>query len=271
MKKISSPDNPRFKALRALAEDPRETRRQGRALLDGVHLVATCLQRDVPLQLLVVSESASSNAEICALLAASPSTEMIQMPDALFRAIAGVATPVGIAALIAIPADASDEIEGDAVLLDTVQDAGNVGAILRTAAAAGVRQIVLGKGCAGAWTPRVLRAGQGAHFSLRIREGIELETWLGERPTLAKSCVATVATVGGGDSASLFALDLRASPLVWLFGNEGAGVSPELVALAGCRTTIPMHAATESLNVAAAAAVCLFETVRQRRHTIADS
>ena len=276
MKQISSRDNPRFKALRALADDPRETRRQGSVLLDGVHLVGVCVEHGIPLQLLVISETASDNAEIGALLAASPSTEVIQLPDAMFRATSSVATPVGIAGLITLPADASEDIDGDAVILDAVQDAGNVGAILRSAAAAGVRHIVLGKGCAGAWTPRVLRAGQGAHFSLRIREGIELDTWLAERPALAASSLATVAAMSSG-AVSLFDLDLRAgSPVAWLFGNEGAGLSPSLVALAGRQTTIPLQAATESLNVAAAAAVCLFEAVRQRyvarrRLTSADS
>jgi TrmH family RNA methyltransferase len=146
-----------------------------------------------------------------------------------------------------------------------VQDAGNVGAILRTAAAAGVPHVVLGKGCAGAWLPRVLRAGQGAHFSLRIREGIDLPAWLAERPAVAAHSIATVAR----DGTEIYRTDLR-GPAAWLLGNEGAGLSPHLIQMAGRRITIPLATDTESLNVAAAAAVCLFEAVRQRRPAGAD-
>lgn len=265
MKQISSRDNPQFKALRALSEDSREVRRQGRTLLDGIHLVSVCLQRKLALQQVIVSESSLSDPEICRLLDAAGTVSVLQLTDVLFQNISGVASPVGIAAVIAVPEDDDQEIGGDAVLLDAVQDAGNVGAILRTAAAAGVPHVVLGKGCAGAWLPRVLRAGQGAHFSLRIREGVDLPAWLAERPDVAAHSIATVAR----DGAEIYRTDLR-GPAAWLLGNEGAGLSPQLIRMAGRRVTIPLAADTESLNVAAAAAVCLFEAVRQRRPARAD-
>lgn len=265
MKQIGSRDNPSFKSLRALSEEPREVRRQGRTLLDGIHLVGVCIERGIPLRQLIVSASAVGHPEIAGLLRRALATEVLELSDALFRGISGVATPVGIAAVIDLPADATEEIAGDAVLLDAVQDAGNVGAILRTAAAAGVRHAVLGNGCAGAWTPRVLRGGQGAHFGLRIREGIDLASWLQQRPWVAAASIAMVARDGG----ELYATDLRA-PAVWLLGNEGAGLSAPVLAAAGRRVTIPMAAATESLNVAAAAAVGMFEAVRQRRPGSAD-
>ena len=191
------------------------------------------------------------------MLASEGEIDCLLFSDALFREISGVATPTGIAAVIAIPPTPSDEITGDAVLLDAVQDAGNVGAILRTAAAAGVHDVILGPGCAGVWTPRVLRAGQGAHFGLRIREQADLLATLDQCRGLL---IATVAREG----VSLYALDLR-QPVVWLFGNEGAGLSAELIVAAQQRATIPLAVATESLNVAAATAVCLFEAVRQRQ------
>jgi TrmH family RNA methyltransferase len=260
VKQISSRDNPQFKSLRALSEDSREVRRQGRTLLDGIHLVSVCLERSIPLQQLIVSESSSSHPAIQNLLADAAAPDVIQLTDALFQGISGVASPVGIAAVMTVPAENADEISGDVVVLDAVQDAGNVGAILRTAAAAGVRHAVLGKGCAGAWLPRVLRAGQGAHFSLRICEGVDLPAWLAELPGAEARSVATVARAG----VEIYSTDLR-SPAIWLLGNEGAGLSPQLVQMAGRRVTIPLAAETESLNVAAAAAVCLFEAVRQRR------
>lgn len=257
MKQIRSRDNAAFKALRALVEDHREPRRRGETLVDGVHLVATCLARDMPIHQLVVSESGRVHPEVTPLIAGPHGERAIELSDALFREATGVAQPVGIAAVIPIPATATAPLTGDAVLFDAVQDAGNVGTILRTAAAAGVRHAILGKGCAGAWTPRVLRAGQGAHFALDIREQADLDAVLAGFPGIS---VATVAR----DGTSLYELDLR-GPVAWLLGNEGAGLSPALAAAASRRATIPLAGATESLNVGAAAAVCLFEACRQRR------
>lgn len=251
---ITSRDNPIFKSLRTIADDPR---RQGFALADGIHLVSTCLTRGVAVSKLLVSESGSKNSEIAALLPAAAGIDCLVLRDSLFREISGVSTPTGIAAVIAIPRASDATPQGDAVLLDAVQDAGNVGAILRTAAAAGVHQVLLGTGCAGAWTARVLRAGQGAHFSLTIREQVNLAAVLAAR---SATSVATVASGG----RSLYELDLS-GPLLWLVGNEGAGLSAELIAAADLRTTIPLAGGTESLNVAAATAVCLFEAARQRR------
>lgn len=257
LRPITSRANPGFKALNALASDPQAPRREGRALADGIHLVASCFAQGITVQQLLVSESGQNNPQIAALLASAGGIECLLFSDALFREITRVATPTGIAAVIAIPPSPQGSITGDVVLLDAVQDAGNVGAILRTAAAAGVRDAVLGPGCAGAWTPRVLRAGQGAHFSLRIHEQADLLAMLDQCHGLS---IATVAREG----VSLYALDLR-RPVAWLFGNEGAGLSTELIVAAKQRITIPLAASTESLNVAAAVAVCLFEAVRQRQ------
>ena len=250
---ISSRHNSVFKELRALADDPR---RQGRALLDGIHLVTSCFARGVGVRQLLVSESGRQNEEICALLQRAAGVDCVLLRDSLFREISGLGTPTGIAAVIDIPPVPADGIAGDAVLLDAVQDTGNVGAILRTAAAAGVRDVLLGPGCAGAWSSRVLRAGQGAHFSLAIREQVDPAAALA-------ACMATsIATVAHG-GVSLYDLDLT-GPVLWLVGNEGAGLAAELVAAAKLRVTIPLAVGTESLNVAAATAVCLFEARRQR-------
>jgi TrmH family RNA methyltransferase len=257
---ITSRDNPVFKSLRAIAGDPR---RHGAALADGIHLVATCLARGVAVGKLLVSESGRQHPEIAALLRQAAGIECLVFRDSLFREIAGVSTPTGIAAVIAIPAEVAGALQGDAVLLDAVQDAGNVGTILRTAAAAGVREVLLGPGCAGAWSQRVLRAGQGAHFSLAIREQVDLAA------VLADCTVPSIATVAR-DGRSLYDLDLT-GPVVWLVGNEGAGLAPELAAAARQRATIPLAGGSESLNVAAATAVCLFEASRQRQSRKAPS
>ena len=260
MKFIASRDNPTFKALRALAEDAREQRRQGRTLLDGPHLVGAYLERVGRPELLLVSEAGEVVPEVRSLLqsqCAEDGIETLRLKDSLFREISGVASPVGLLAVIAIPEAPTGLFEGSCVLLDGVQDAGNVGSILRSAAAAGIADIALGPGCAGAWTPRVLRAGQGAHFSLRIREQADLAAilvgWRG----------LSIATVARGGTP-IYALELSGN-VAWLFGNEGAGISPAFVDAATARVEIPMAVGAESLNVAAAAAICLFEEVRQRR------
>lgn len=264
MKTITSRDNPTLKSLRQLLTDARRQRASGQAVLEGPHLIAAALDHGVLPNLVVVSESALADVEVVTLLKRAGTVETLRLPDALLRSLSELASPVGILARIAVPAVPASavspaptfEVTGDCLLLDAVQDAGNVGTLLRTAAAAGVRDVLLGPGCAGAWTPRVLRAGQGAHFALRIHEQADLAGFLQRYPGLSAATVTR-----GGES--LYALDLR-QPVAWLFGNEGQGLVPRLIALAKRRVTIPLAAGSESLNVAAAAAVCLFEMRRQR-------
>jgi TrmH family RNA methyltransferase len=256
VKTIRSRDNPDFKVLRQLAGDPRTQRRQGRTLLDGPHLVAAYLDKVGLPERTIVSEAGLAVAEVRQLLSRLAACDVVQLKDSLFREVSGTATPVGILAVIAIPAAPLPPPDGSCVLLDAVQDAGNVGSILRSAAAAGIADVILGPGCAGAWTPRVLRAAQGAHFDLRLREQADL------RALLAAHGGTSVAAVAR-DGESLYHLDLS-GPVAWLFGNEGAGLAPDLAVMASSRAMIPMAKGSESLNVAAAAAVCLFEGVRQR-------
>jgi len=265
LKLIASRDNPSFKDLRDLARDARRQKREALTLLDGPHLLAAALDHDVLPDLLAVAESAAALPEVTALLARLPRVPVLCLRDALFREISELAAPVGLLARIAVPSapqkgfplvSPSASTPDDCLLLDAVQDAGNVGTLLRTAAAAGVRQVLLGPGCAGAWTPRVLRAAQGAHFALAIREQVDLAAFLRDYPG---QTIAAVAHAG----QSLYALDF-VRPTAWLFGNEGGGIAPELVAAATLHATIPLAPGSESLNVAAAAAVCLFEMRRQR-------
>lgn len=257
MKRITSADNPTVKLLHDLATSARERRKLGRTLLDGVHLVENWLTAVGEPRLLVVSESGCERAEIAALLRrVGGGANSVVLSDTLFARVSPVETPVGIMALIDIPpAPAAGIGAGSCIVLDAIQDAGNLGTLLRTAAAAGVRDVLLGEGCAQAWSPRVLRAGMGAHLGLAIHEHAALAPMLAD---FAGDVVATSLDA----RESLYDLDLR-RPVAWLFGNEGAGLSSEVAALATRRVRIPMPGATESLNVSAAAAVCLFEQVRQ--------
>ena len=145
------------------------------------------------------------------------------------------------------------------LLVDDVQDPGNLGSMLRSAAAAGVVQVLLSKRCAFAWAPKVLRAGQGAHFCVDIHEDVDLAAWAASYRATGADVVATIAAGG----TSLYEAPLR-KRIALAVGNEGAGLSPDLAAQATQEVTIPMHAGVESLNVAAATAVCLFECARRR-------
>ena len=175
----------------------------------------------------------------------------------LFAELADTETPQGIAAEIEIPQLAAHAAESaHCVFLDGVRDPGNVGTILRSALAFGVPEVVLGGGCADPWSPKVLRAAMGAHFGLQLRETADLADRFAD---FAGERICTVARGG----TPLHALDLRGRH-AWVFGGEARGVREAVAAGATVHACIPMAAATESLNVAVAASICLYEAARQR-------
>lgn len=254
MKLIQSRDNPFFKSLKRLAESGRERRKTGQTLLDGVHLVEAYEAAFGPVDTLIVAESALGGGEVAGFV---QGRETVALADSLMRDLGLVDTPSGLLALVKTPrATATVNRKKDAILIDGVQDPGNVGTLLRTAAAAGIEQALLAPGCASAWSPKVLRAGQGAHFALAIHEECDLAGFMaGYEGTTAVTCL--------DGATSLYAARLD-GPIAWVFGAEGQGVSAELIAAAQLRIRIPMPGAVESLNVAAAAAVCLFEALRRK-------
>jgi TrmH family RNA methyltransferase len=261
---ITSRENPDFKGWKKLVRSSRERRQAGLVLLEGIHLVeAWRMAYGLP-KTVLVSDKGDANREIATWLATweTDALEQTRLPDALFSELADTETPTGILAFACLPEQrALPDTEQDSLLLDGVQDPGNMGAILRTAVAAGIHQALLSADCVDAWSPKVLRAGQGAHFQLNIHEGIGLPDFL-ERfqgDTL-------VATPEGGES--LYAAQWR-HPVAWVFGSEGQGVRPRTVAAARKHLHIPMPGAMESLNVGAAAAVCLFEMARRKLQDIA--
>lgn len=257
LKAVTSRDNPLYKRLRQLTGTSQARKKEGLSILDGAHLVGAYLEkRGIP-ELVAVSESGMKRGEI-ARLAKSCGVEVLQMPDTLFETISAAEHGAGIAAAVKTPREPlPPRVSGDCLLLEHVQDPGNMGSMLRSAAAAGVRQVFCSPKTVYAWSPKVLRAGQGAHFGLSIVEGVELND------VIARLTVPLVATSSHA-KASLHQLDLS-GPVAWVFGNEGAGVSPELLKRATWQVAILMPGGAESLNVAAAAAVCLFESVRQRQ------
>ena len=257
MKTISSRDNPLFKRLKALAGSTQQQRRDAQALLEGPHLLGAYLDAiGQPAQCFVTSD-ALRNDEIAALIARIDAARVVVLDAALFAQASSVVNGVGLLALADAPSPALPErIDGGCVVLDGVQDAGNVGSILRSAAAAGVTDVFCTPGTAFAWSAKVLRAGMGAHFLLRIVEQAAPDA------LLARLAVPVALTDVHG-ARPLYDADL-ARPLAWVFGNEGAGVSAVWRAAPHEAVTIPQPGGMESLNVAAAAAVCLFEQCRQR-------
>ena len=249
VKWITSRDNPDFRHLSALANDGRTRRASGETLLDGVHLVEEALSAGLPLGIVAVTEASLPNWS--GRVGAAP---IVVVPEALLRNLSPVATPSGVVASLCVPASVDSAPSGDVLLLEDIQDPGNLGTLLRTAAAAGVGRVWLSRGCAEAWSPKALRGGQGAQFRLEIREGVDLVAE-------AAQLVIPVYAAALDAAQSLYELDL-AQPVAFAFGNEGAGLSANLRAV----TTgfkIPMPGGTESLNVAAACAITLFERVRQ--------
>lgn len=259
MKKISSRDNPLFKELKLLASSSQARRKAGRTLLDGVHLCEAYLSHIGMPPLCVVSESSLAHPEVAVLIGQCDSAHVqcISLPEPLYQALSQVENGVGLLFVVDTPQSLlPPTLDQSAVLLDGLQDPGNLGSILRSAAAAGIKHVFCSKGTAFAWSPKVLRAGMGAHFLLKIFENVDLATLMqtSHVPILATSSHA---------KQRIYDMDLN-QPLAWLFGHEGQGVSEALLQAATHPVAIPHRGDIESLNVAACAAVCFFEQLRQK-------
>jgi RNA methyltransferase, TrmH family len=258
MQRVTSRQNPRLREASRLIASARDRRKAGRCVLEGEHIVGVYWNRFGAPETLIITEDALARGAVHALAAREPARTLV-VPTALFAELATLPAGVGVLAVVPTPTSAPSAPADFCLLLDDVQDPGNVGSMLRSAAAAGVEQVLLSRHCAFAWSPKVLRAGQGAHFLLDIVEDVDLAAWAA-RYALEGGDVLALAVAGG---ASLYAMSLTGRVAVAI-GNEGAGLSPALSANATRTVTIPMPGAMESLNAAAAAAVCLFECVRQR-------
>ena len=229
-------------------------------VLEGVHLADAFLRSGGKPRQMVVGRAALDDAEVIELLArANEATALLAcfaLDDALFGGLSQLAHGVALLMIVDCPKPPRPErLVTTSVLLDRVQDPGNVGSILRSAAAAGIGDVYLSRECAGAWSPKTIRAAMGAHFDLRLFEDCDLAT------LRDGSTVRWLATSPHAD-ASLHATDL-CGDVAWLFGHEGRGLDPRLMQLAD-PIRIPQPGRGESLNVAASAAICFFEQVRQR-------
>ena len=260
MKAVASRDNPAFKAMARLAASAPERRKRGLTVLDGAHLVGAFLDARHRVDTLMVSRSALERPEIARLAGRVPEAAVVVVADKLFETLSTVDSSTGIIA--AVPAPRGEPIPTDAdlvLLLEDVQDPGNVGTALRSAAAAGARHVALTPGCAFAWSLKTVRAGMGAHFRLNIAEDVDAAAFL-------RAYRGTSVALAGGAARSIHGLDLR-GPVAIVVGNEGAGLSAPVLAAATVVARIPMPGKAESLNAAVAASLGLFEAVRQRGAT----
>ena len=249
---ITSRDNPLLRQLRRLADDGAGYRRAGQVWLEGDHLCRALRQRGWAARQAVLTEEAWAQPDLRDLASWAPNVAVL--PAGLFAGFSGLASPAGIGFLIDTPAPAPIVPQAASLVLDRLQDPGNVGSILRSAAAFGVRQVLALQGTAALWSPKVLRAGMGAHFALALHEGLALA----DLDTLTVPWVATSSHAG----VSLLQAELP-SPCAWLLGHEGQGVAAALLARCALQVRIPQPGGEESLNVAAAAAVCLYESARR--------
>ena len=242
---ITARDNPLLKELRKLGSDSVAYRKLGRIWVEGEHLCSAAVARGLTPRMAVFSDSGWERAAP-ELRAAAPDT--VRLSNALFGGISALDSPADMGFVMDVPLAAQMLPGVNTVLLDRVQDAGNVGSILRSASAFGVRQVLALRGTAALCSPKVLRAGMGAHFGLHLVEGLEpqdLDAW--DVPLLVTS---------SHQGAVLHEARLP-NPCAWVFGHEGQGVAPHWEARAALTIRIAQPGGEESLNVAAAAAICL--------------
>lgn len=259
---INSAANDNIKRWRKISEHPRGAKKIGSTLAEGIHLAEVICQKR-PLTRAVVVRENNVQSDVLALaerVAEATGAKLLTVTDKLYDAVCPVENGTGI--MVEVAATFTDRpvqpIAEDALYLDSVQDAGNMGTLIRTALAAGVRHIAASSGSAGFWAPKVLRAGMGAHFSAKLYDNVSAE----EIHTLFAGRVLAADARGGMD---LFRTPgWEKGPVVWMMGAEGPGLSLKALAVADERYLIPIEEACESLNVGAAAAVCLFEQRRRR-------
>ncbi len=251
---ITSRRNPLLARLRKLVDDGASYRRLGVVLLEGEHLCAAWLAQPSASVLHAVVSTAAWDEPHLRRLAEAAAEVAIVDADIVGR-LGTLESPAPIAFLVRAPGRMQVSAGEPTLVLDRLQDPGNVGSVLRSAASFGFTQAVALVGTAALWSPKVVRAGMGAHFGLRLVEGAD-------EAMLDALAVPLFGTSSHGDrTLDTFALPW---PCAWAFGHEGQGIAAGVAARCRAMLAIPQPGGGESLNVAAAAAVCLYETARQR-------
>ncbi|MBC7710898.1 MAG: RNA methyltransferase [Rhizobacter sp.] len=262
LKSISSRDNPLVKRFAALSRSAPARKRDGMCLLEGEHLAQSYVARVGELEITAIRDGDGNGALTPAQAGlAQRSRETVLVAPALFDSLSTLVSPSGLLAIAAVPATPPLATQGFVLALDEVQDPGNVGTLIRTAAAAGVAQVWLSPGCAFAWSVKTLRAAQGAHFHTQVLEDVDLPAALaafkGERWATLPRDIGVVKTL------SLFDAKFSSNSALVL-SNEGHGLSPAILPALTGGLRIPMAAGVESLNVATAGAIILYSIFGQQ-------
>lgn len=256
---IASTTNPQIKRIRSLLDDRKERRRERMFVLEGVRLVADALLHKAELVLVVYSPEQLATTEAGQALLA----QLRRLPfahEATPQAVAAAADTVHPQGVVAVARWPQLEPSGTGLtlVLDGIQDPGNLGTLLRSAEAVGVAQVLCARGTADLFSPKVVRAAMGAHVRLAAEQDLDWDT-LAER-------LAWVDLVYAADSSAsmpYYAADWRQSCAL-IIGNEAHGLSEDARALAKHLISIPMKGQAESLNAAVAGSIILFEGLRQR-------
>ena len=253
---LESKDNAKIKHLRGLIELNSARKKNQQTVLEGIHLCLAWLQQQNKIASLFTTEKALEHPDLEKIIDQYPGHVFV-ISESLYKDLSILDTTLPCLAIIDLPQNSQDiDFSKNTLILENVQDPGNVGTLLRSAAAANIKQIICTQGSASLWSPRVLRAGMGAHFSLSCFENIEL------KDILSKFEIPVFVT-SSHRSTSLYSQDLTQA-CVWILGNEGQGASDYALEHAQA-VAIPQPGGQESLNVAIAGSICFFEMVRQRQ------
>jgi len=256
IKAISSKENPVFKQLKSISQDNTSYRKSQKVWIEGEHLCLTAIESGLKISQVVILDTTQADilkywSERC--------DNIIQLPVSLMSALSALPSPAWVCCTVELHATQAIKNNESAVVLDQVQDPGNAGAILRCAAAFGFKQIITTDSTVALWSAKVIRSAMGAHFNLQINESLDVN----EISALELPLLLTDVHHG----ALLHQLTEQRKlpwPCIWIFGHEGRGASPSWAGSVAQRVRIAQPGGQESLNVAAAAAICLHASASQR-------
>ena len=257
---IQSESNARFKRWKKIAENARFIKKEGVTLAEGAHLLITMHERRLqPSALLLRAAGISDEVSDIVNQYAQRGVRCFVLDNLLYDQISPVEHGAGVIAEFPVPVHPLPHHQcTDVLYLDGVQDPGNVGTLIRTAVASGVKVIAASRETAALWSPKALRAGMGAHFGATLYENVSVSDLI-----VAFEARRLAADARGG--ADIYRTEgWHEGHTVWMMGAEGPGLRENALAAADKRLHIPIEKDCESLNVAAAASVCLFEQRRRR-------